>query len=102
MEPSYTLLFRRSARQWVALCLENGLVGQGETKERAAARLHEAIASFDGQPGLPGSQLAAGPHLHGQPDIYHAPISVKQLHEFLTFEQAQPLTTSYELRAVYA
>ncbi|MEI2690878.1 MAG: type II toxin-antitoxin system HicB family antitoxin [Anaerolineae bacterium] len=89
MEPSYTLLFRRSARQWVALCLENGLVGQGETKERAAARLHEAIASFDEA-------------IDDEQDIYHAPISVKELHEFLTFEQAQPLTTSYELRAVYA
>jgi predicted RNase H-like HicB family nuclease len=89
MEPSYTLIFRKSARQWVALCLENGLVGQGETKERAAAKLHQAIASFDEA-------------IEDQQDIYRAPISVKELHEFLTFDQAQPLTTSYELRAVYA
>lgn len=89
MEPSYTFLFRRSGRQWVALCLENGLVGQGETKEKAAARLHEAIASFNQA-------------LKEEPDIYHAPISVRELHEFLTFEQAEPPTTSYELRAVYA
>ncbi len=89
MEPSYTLLFRRSARQWVALCLENGLVGQGETKASAAAKLHEAIASFDEA-------------LEDQQDIYHAPVSVKELHEFLTFDQVQPSTQSYELRAVYA
>jgi predicted RNase H-like HicB family nuclease len=89
VEPFYTLLFRRNARQWVALCLENGLVGQGETKERAAARLHEAIASFDEA-------------LEDEQDLYHAPISVKELHEFLTFGQAESPTTSYELRAVYA
>lgn len=89
MEPSYTLIFRRSARQWVALCLENGLVGQGKNKEKAAAKLHEAIASF-------------AEALEDQHDLYRAPISVNELHEFLTFEQAQPPTTSYELRAVYA
>jgi predicted RNase H-like HicB family nuclease len=89
MEPSYTIIFRKSARQWVALCLENGLVGQGETKEMAAARLHEAISSFDEA-------------VQDQQDIFRAPISVKELHEFLTFDQVPPMTTSYELRAVYA
>jgi len=88
MEPSYTIVFRKSARQWVALCLENGLVGQGPTKERAAARLHEANASFD-------------EGVQGQQDIYRSPISVQELHEFLTFDEAQPVA-SYELRAVYA
>jgi len=88
MEPSYTIVFRRSAGHWVALCLENGLVGQGTTKAKAADRLHEAITSFD-----EGTQ--------GQQDVHRAPISVRELHEFLTFDEGQPVT-SYELRAVYA
>lgn len=89
MEPSYTLLFKPSAGLWVALCLENGLVGQGTTKERATEKLLEAIYSFE-----------AG--TEGDDDTYRSPISVKELHEFLTFGEEQPVATSYELRAVYA
>ena len=43
----YTLVLRRSGGYWVALCLENGLVGQGDTKERAVEKLMEVIASFE-------------------------------------------------------
>ena len=43
----YTLVLRRSGGYWVALCLENGLVGQGETKEGAVEKLKEAITSFE-------------------------------------------------------
>jgi len=43
----YTLVLRRSGGYWVALCLENGLVGQGDTKERAVEKLKEVIASFE-------------------------------------------------------
>lgn len=89
MGPSYTVIFRKNAGQWVVLCLENGLLGQGETKERAAAKLHEAIASWDEA-------------VKEQSDIYSAPISVKALHEFLTFGQEHTLPRSYELRTVYA
>ena len=89
MEPSYTIVFRQHAGQWVALCLENGLVGQGETKDKAAARLDEAIESF-------------AEAIQDQQDVYCAPISVKALHEFLTFDQPAPANTSFELRAVYA
>jgi hypothetical protein len=88
MEPYYTIVFRKSAGQWVALCLENGLVGQGATKAKAADRLHLAIASFD-------------EGIQDLPDVYRSPISVRELHEFLTFDEVQPVT-SYELRAVYA
>lgn len=88
MEPSYTIVFRKSAEQWVALCLENGLVGQGATKTKAAERLQQAIASFD-----EGTQDLR--------DVYRSSISVRELHEFLTFDEVQPVT-SYELRAVYA
>jgi len=42
----YTMVLRRSGSNWVALCLENGLVGQGVTKEDAIRKLREAIESF--------------------------------------------------------
>ena len=42
----YTVILRKSASYWVSLCLENGLVGQGETPEQAIDKLKEAIESF--------------------------------------------------------
>ncbi|MGI2904687.1 type II toxin-antitoxin system HicB family antitoxin [Tolypothrix sp. VBCCA 56010] len=42
----YTMVLKKSAGYWVALCLENGLVGQGTTQETAIKQLKEAIASF--------------------------------------------------------
>lgn len=80
---------RKSGTYWVALCLENGLVGQGNTKDDAGAKLKEAIESFEQE-------------YKKESDIYSAPISVKELHEFLTVEGKQPISEEYELRAVYA
>lgn len=42
----YTTVLRKSAGYWVALCLKNGLVGQGINQEVAIKQLNEAIASF--------------------------------------------------------
>ena len=42
----YTAVLRQSANSWVALCLENGLVGQGSNQEDAINKLKEAIESF--------------------------------------------------------
>jgi predicted RNase H-like HicB family nuclease len=42
----YTVVLRQSASYWVALCLENGLVGQGNTQDDAIAKLKETIESF--------------------------------------------------------
>lgn len=42
----YTVVLRQSVNYWVALCLENGLVGQGKTQEDSIKRLKEAIDSF--------------------------------------------------------
>lgn len=89
MKPFYTFVFRKSGREWVALCLENGLVGQGATKTAAIQKLKQAIESLDEV-------------LRSESDVYHAPISVRELHEFLTFGEARPSRVSYELRAVYA
>ena len=85
----YTMVLRRSGSNWVALCLENGLVGQGVTKEDAIRKLKEAIESFEEESGKDS-------------DIYSAPLSIKELHEFLRVEGREPISEEYELRAVYA
>jgi len=85
----YTMVLRRSGSNWVALCLENGLVGQGVTKEDAIRKLKEAIESFE--------EVS-----EKDSDIYSASVSIKELHEFLTIESKEPISEEYELRAVYA
>jgi predicted RNase H-like HicB family nuclease len=85
----YTTVLRKSGDYWVALCLENGLVGQGNSKETAIAKLREAIDSFE--------EVALS-----EDEVYSAPLSIKELHEFLTVEGIEPANESYELRAVYA
>ncbi len=85
----YTVVLRKSLDHWVALCLENGLVGQGTIKEEAIAKLKEAIESF---------QIV----YDTEKDIDNKPISIKDLHEFLTIESQEPISDTFELRAVYA
>jgi len=85
----YTAVLRRSGAHWVALCLENGLVGQGSTKEDAVEKLKEAIDSFENE-------------CKKESDVYSAPLSIKELHEFLTVEGKEPVSEGYELRAVDA
>jgi len=85
----YTMVLRKSGVYWVALCLENGLVGQGKTKDVAVKKLKEAIESFEEE-------------YQKESDIYSAPISIRELHEFLTVEGKKPVMEEYELRAVYA
>ena len=82
-------MLRKSGDYWVALCLENGLVGQGDTKDEAIRKLKEAIESFEEE-------------LEKDSDVYSAPISIKELHEFLTVEGKEPISEEYELRAVHA
>ena len=77
----YTLVLRRSGGYWVALCLENGLVGQGETKEGAVKKLKEAITSFE---DIRKSEA----------DIHSAPVSIKELHEFLSIEGIEPVLSA--------
>ena len=84
----FTVVLRKSEKYWVALCLENGLAGQGVTKEKAIGKLREAIESFE-------DALNEG-------DIYSAPVSIKELHEFLTIEDKEPTKETYELRAMHA
>ncbi len=85
----YTMVLRKSGTYWVALCLENGLVGQGDTKGAAIKKLKEAIESFQDE-------------YKKDTNIYNAPISIKELHEFLTIEGKEIGSEEYRLRAVYA
>ncbi|NET62349.1 MAG: type II toxin-antitoxin system HicB family antitoxin [Symploca sp. SIO2E6] len=85
----YTVVLRPSREYWVALCLENGIVGQGDTQEQAITKLREAVQSFQ--------EVYVS-----QADVYCNPISIKELHEFLTVESKEPVSENYEFRAVYA
>ena len=83
----YTSVLRKSGPYWVALCLENGIAGQGNTKEKAVEKLKDAIESF-------------GNARKDDQDIFTSPISIKELHEFLTVESATPTLEPLEMRAV--
>lgn len=83
----YTVVLRQSAGYWVALCLENGIVGQGNTQENAINKLKEAIESFEDV-------------YKSDTNIYKSPISIEELHEFLLLEEQD--SEIYELRKVYA
>jgi len=85
----YTFVLRKSDPYWVALCLENGLVGQGVSSDEAVGKLKDAVVSFQDI-------------LKVEKDVYNEPISIKDLHEFRTIEGIAPQATSYELWAVYA
>ena len=84
-----TTILRRSGDYWVALCLENGVVSQGSTKEEALIKMREAIASLE---------LA----FTDDPSLSTAPIAINELHEFLSIEGQEPTLETYELRAVHA
>jgi predicted RNase H-like HicB family nuclease len=72
----YTTVLQKSAGYWVALCLENGLVGQGINQEVAIKQLKEAIASF-----LKVYKI--------EPNIYHASLTIEELHEFLAVQSTE-------------
>lgn len=85
----YTVVLRQSSGYWLALCLENGIVGQGDTQEDAINKLKEAIESFEIV-------------YESESDIYKSPISIDELHEFLFVEEKEQDSEIYELRKVYA
>ncbi|WP_414569569.1 type II toxin-antitoxin system HicB family antitoxin [Nostoc sp. CCY 9925] len=85
----YTVVLRQSSGYWVALCLENGIVGQGNTQEDAINKLKEAIESFEIV-------------YESETNIYKYPVSIEQLHEFLYIQEKEQDSEIYELRKVYA
>jgi len=85
----YIAVLRKSGPYWVALCLENGMVAQGYTKEAAIAKLKEAIDSIVDTQRMDNT-------------IYSAPLLIKELHEFLTVEGIETISEPLEMRALYA
>jgi len=85
----YTVVLRKSGSCWVALCLENGCVGQGRSRKTAIANLKDAIDSM--------VEVRKD-----EPDIYTKQLSIKELHEFLTVESLTPVSIPLEMRALYA
>ncbi len=69
----YSAILKKSGNQYLALCLELGVVGSGSTPTTAKKCLQEAIESFldyARDEGLPDER----------------PISIKELHEFLYYD----------------
>jgi predicted RNase H-like HicB family nuclease len=85
----YTTVLRKSGPYWVALCLENGVVAQSESKEMALSKLKDAIDSIEET-------------RKSDRDIYSAPVAIKELHEFLKVEAPEPISEPLEMRALYA
>jgi predicted RNase H-like HicB family nuclease len=85
----WTAVLRKSDDYWVALCLENGIVGQGLTDDDAMENLKEAVDSFEESRCF-------------DENIYNSPISINDLHEFLEVEGPEPLSMHYEFRAIEA
>ena len=84
----YSVVLKKSASYWVALCLENGIVAQGDNPEQSMSKLQEAIESF-----LLVSET--------EEKVDQSPISISELHEFLSIDEDNK-SNSYELRKVYA
>jgi predicted RNase H-like HicB family nuclease len=89
MKPIYTIVFRQYESEWLALCLENGIVSQGHSRLEAEAKLREAIETVNDV-------------LREEPAVYQASVPVSELHEFLTMGVINPTSERYELQAVYA
>jgi len=83
----FTSALRKSNGKWVALCLENGIVGQGETQEEAINNLKDAVESYCDA-------------VRDDPSIDQLPLSIRELHEFLKIEGS--ICEIMELRAIYA
>ncbi|BAZ31985.1 hypothetical protein NIES4074_44590 [Cylindrospermum sp. NIES-4074] len=81
-----TVVLRQSSSYWLALCLENGIVGQGNTQEEAVNKLKEAIESFEIV-------------YESETNIYKSSISIDELHEFLFVEEKKQDSAGHKLRA---
>jgi predicted RNase H-like HicB family nuclease len=71
---NYTAILKKSGKQFVALCLELGVVGSGNTRPQAVQSLRDAIDSYLEyalEAGLPETR----------------PVAIKELHEFLFYDK---------------
>lgn len=78
MQKEYTILLKKSGKQWVSLCLELMVAGSGKSRKEAIATLYNAIESYIlamEDDGLPPE----------------SPVPLDVLHRFLAGEQ--PMAT---------
>ncbi|GEM_PF-3871230 len=71
---NYTAVLKKSGKQFVALCLELGVVGCGNTRAQAMQSLSAAIETYTDYAGE-----VSLPELR--------PVAIQQLHEFLFFDK---------------
>ena len=79
----YTIILKKSGKQYVSLCLENMVVGCGMTKEEAIENVKNAIQSYI-------DSLEEGMNLE-------RPISLKLLHEFLAEAEEEQIGVDEEV-----
>ncbi|MEH2042786.1 type II toxin-antitoxin system HicB family antitoxin [Nostoc sp.] len=72
----HTVVLRKNSGYWVALCLENGIIWQGNSQEDAIKKLKEAIESFEEV-------------YESESNIYKSTVSIDELHEFLSIEEKE-------------
>jgi predicted RNase H-like HicB family nuclease len=85
----FTVVFKKSNGYMLALCLENGITAQGDSKEEALKKLQEGIESVEEA-------------IKEDEEIYNAPVPIKELHEFLTMESREIVSEQFELMAIHA
>ena len=85
----YTSVLRRSGQYWVALCLENGLVGQGLSKQEALDKMKESIDSLMEVQSI-------------EDKLCYTAIAINELHEFLTIEETDVKKEPFEMWTVNA
>ena len=73
MFKDYTIILKKSGKQYVSLCLENMVVGCGMTKEEAIENVKNAVQSYV-------DSVEEGMSLE-------RPVPLKLLHEFLAEEE---------------
>ena len=78
----YTIILKKSGEQYVSLCVENMVVGCGETKDEAINTVKEAILSYEGS-------VEEGMSLE-------RPLPLNLLHEFLA-DETQEIAGAEEL-----
>lgn len=82
----YTIILKKSGKQYVSLCLENMVVGCGMTKEEAVENVKNAIQSYV-------DSLEERMSLE-------RPIPLKLLHEFLAEAEQEQTGVSEEVPAM--
>jgi len=92
MQKQYTILLKKSGKQWVSLCLELMVAGSGKSRKEAIATLYNAIESYIlamTDDGLPPE----------------SPVPLDVLHRFLAGEQPTEIEFAKKMTAevgVYA